>query len=116
MIILLSKDKELKKQIKKVDNIQHTTNIYDCQTLLSSENMECDILILALDLIKEYYQIFFTWIIEKNFFIRTILIYYDDKNIKIPSEFYTYLGKLEDARYVNNIVNKDKLIDAIKLL
>jgi hypothetical protein len=113
MIILLSENKSLIREIKKIDSVQIAKDVFDCYTYLTIPDVECDILILDYELIKEQYELLFTWIIERNLFIRAIVIYckeslYDDKNLQKK------LKELNKAKYANAIINIEILLESIR--
>jgi len=116
MIVLLSKNKKLVKQTKKVDNVKLVDNIYECGVFLEIPDIECDLLVLDYKLISGCnYTAFFEWIIEKNLFIRNILIYYEESN-NFTEEFHQAIDKLKEEKYPTHIIHIDKLVEAIKLL
>jgi hypothetical protein len=117
MIIILSKNKSLIKQLRKVDTISVVSNVFECKTYLETPDMECDILILDLDLVIECYDLFFDWIITKNLFIRNILIYYNTTGFdKLTQGFHKKILELKKARYNTSLIDVNKIVEGVKHL
>jgi len=117
MIVLLSKDKSLIKRIKSIENVKLVNNLFECQEFLNIPDMECDLLVLDYKLIDIYYEELFNWIIDKNLFIKAIIIYYTTSNYEDTKQmFYKEEQKLKDANYPTNIVSIDDLMKAMRNL
>ena len=110
MIVLLSIDTALTKQIKKIENVEMATGILDCYAILDEPDMECDILILDAMLVDGN---FFDWIIEKNLFIKKIIIYFRTNDY---ARFASSVSKLHKAHYSTYLIPTEQLVKAMETL
>ena len=116
MIILLSTDVSLVKQLKKIDTLKVTYSLATCQDLLITKDMECNILILDYDIISKHAIPLWDWIVEQNLFIRHILVYISDWEKQYQEFWENMHSRLDAAKYVNAIISKEKLIKAVESL
>lgn len=113
MIVLLSKNKELICTAKKLmKDIIVINSILDYQIQYTENNIECDILILDVNIIYPIFQIFINWLKKTDPIIKSIIIYHETI---YGTDCMKYINNLNKIRYKTNLISLKDLIEGFNV-
>lgn len=115
MIIALTQNKPLIKVLKKEmkKNLIIVSTLLECQDTLSQDDMECDILILDVNIINPVFNFFIDWVVAKEPFIKHIIVYHLGEH---DAGYQYEIDKLQDAKYDTSFITLEELIDGLKVI
>jgi len=122
MFLLLSNNRRILTEVRAhAENVQALAGLEDFKKFFSDKDAECDLLVIDYYEVSPYYAKLIDYIVEKNVFIRTILIL--EPNLPLDRidgntylEFEDYLQKLKVNSYEYNMIKQKKLLEALKNL